>query len=92
MSSDSTLIVPGVYRHFKGGLYRVYACATNTESGEELVFYRALYGDRCFFVRPLRIFTSSVDREKYPETSQDLRFELVEQLPGLDELDQERGA
>lgn len=92
MNSDSTLIVPGVYCHFKGGLYRVYACATNTESGEKLVFYRALYGDRCCFVRPLHMFTSAVDREKYPEASQDLRFELVEQLPGLDELDQESGA
>lgn len=89
MSSDSVSIVPGMYRHFKGGLYRVYACATNTESGEELVFYRALYGNHCFFVRPLRMFTSAVDREKYPEASQNLRFELVKQLPGLDELDQE---
>ena len=89
MSNDSALIVPGVYRHFKGGLYRVYACATNTESGEEFVFYRALYGDRCFFVRPLHMFTSAVDREKYPEANQNLRFELVEQLPGLDELDEE---
>lgn len=70
----------------------MYACATNTESGEEFVFYRALYGDCCYFVRPLHMFASAVDRGKYPEANQGLRFELVERLPGLEELDAESEA
>lgn len=68
----------GVYRHFKGKYYYVEGVATHSETRESLVVYRALYGDRQLFVRPLGMFLSPVDREKYPDAAQFYRFEEVE--------------
>ncbi len=68
----------GIYRHFKGQYYYVEGLATHSETGEKLVVYRALYGSRELFVRPLAMFLSPVDREKYPSASQQYRFEAVE--------------
>jgi len=54
-------IKPGVYRHYKGNLYRVYQVARHSETCEELVVYRCLYGDYDLWVRPLAMFTESVN-------------------------------
>ena len=57
------MIKPGRYRHFKGGEYEVYGVAKHSETGEELVVYRTLYGDRGLWVRPLTMFEETVERE-----------------------------
>lgn len=70
---------PGdVVRHFKGNEYEILYIARDSETTEEVVVYRALYGDRGVWVRPLDMFLSPVDREKYPDVKQAYRFEKVE--------------
>jgi hypothetical protein len=54
-------ITPGTYRHYKGGLYEVVDVARHSETEEWLVVYRALYGERGLWVRPLDMFTGLVD-------------------------------
>lgn len=67
-----------VYRHFKGDYYVVEALAHDSETKSPCVIYRKLYGDGGLWVRPLAMFASKVDREKYPDAKQTYRFELQE--------------
>ena len=67
-------IPPGRYRHYKGKEYQVIGCARHTETEEEVVVYRALYGERGLWVRPASMFmeTVSIDGKSIP------RFLLIE--------------
>lgn len=53
----------GVYRHYKGNEYQVIGTGIFTETDEEVVIYRALYGERGLFVRPLKMFIENVEFE-----------------------------
>ncbi len=71
MSSE---IRRGRYRHYKGGEYEVIDLVRHSETEEQLVLYRPLYGDRALWVRPLAMFLESVevDGQRVP------RFALLE--------------
>ena len=56
-------IAPGRYRHFKGNEYEVIDFATDSETCEKMVIYRALYGDRGLWVRPYEIFREIIERD-----------------------------
>ena len=55
----------GKYRHFKGNEYELLDVATHSETLEEMVIYRALYGDRNLWVRPASMWCEVVDRPDY---------------------------
>ena len=56
-------IKPGRYRHFKGNEYEVIGLARHSETQEEMVVYRALYGDFGLWVRPTRMWNETVERD-----------------------------
>ena len=62
------------FRHFKGGHYRIEGFARDSETLEEMVVYRALYGEHGLWVRPAKMFFETVEREGKKMK----RFELVE--------------
>ena len=53
----------GVYRHYKGGMYRVLFVAHHSETLEEMVVYRALYGEGGLWVRPASMWNELVERD-----------------------------
>ena len=64
----------GIYRHYKGNNYLVLGVATHSETREQLVVYRALYGDYALIVRPLAQFVESVTVDGYTGP----RFNLIQ--------------
>ena len=59
------MIKKGRYRHFKGNEYEVLFVAKHSETLEEMVVYRALYGEGGLWVRPACMWQETVDREDY---------------------------
>ncbi|MBQ6851343.1 MAG: DUF1653 domain-containing protein [Oscillospiraceae bacterium] len=68
-------VKPGLYRHFKGNMYRVIGTARHSETMEEMVVYQALYGEMGLWVRPRNMFLETVERDG--KIFQ--RFEFVEE-------------
>ena len=56
-------IKPGKYRHFKGNEYEVLGVAKHSETMEEMVVYRALYGEGALWVRPANMWNEMVERD-----------------------------
>ena len=83
---DRTFTSGMIVQHFKRQfnsegntyLYRIVGIAQHTETGEQLMVYQALYGDRKPYARPLAMFMSEVDHDKYPLAQQNWRFEPYE--------------
>lgn len=74
MTTENTL-KPGVYKHYKGNLYEVIAVARHSETEEKLVVYKALYGDRGTWLRPLDMFCEKVEIDGEAVS----RFEFIEE-------------
>ena len=97
-SGDHLIIVGSIVKHFKRELtnnakmdylYKVIGTAKNTETGEDMVIYEPLYkaegfNDVNFAARPIDMFMSHVDSEKYPDVKQEFRFEMIQ---GLDVIE-----
>ena len=56
---------PGLYRHFKGNLYRLLYVAKHSETLEDMVVYQALYGEQGIWVRPASMWNEHVERSGY---------------------------
>ncbi len=76
MNMQAETIRPGRYRHYKGNEYQVIGIARHSETEEQMVVYRQLYGDRSLWVRPLVMFLEEVlvDGRQVP------RFEWVGEI------------
>ena len=93
---NGQLKIGDIVRHFKWNtlseeeksqnkyLYCIQSVAKHTETGEKMVVYQAMYSPFQTYVRPLDMFLSKVDNEKYPDIKQKYRFELHTIQPDYD--------
>lgn len=67
------IVINGIYRHYKGNLYKVLGFAKHSETEEDLVIYMTLYGDYSIWARPMSMWNEIIEKDgkKYK------RFELV---------------
>ena len=56
---------PGIYRHYKGNIYRVIGIANHSETLEPMVVYQALYGAKELWVRPASMWNETIDKNGY---------------------------
>lgn len=68
--------INGIYKHFKGDYYIVQDVALDSDTLEECVVYRGLYGNGPLYVRKKSDFLGKVDKEKYRDAGQEYRFEI----------------
>lgn len=62
-SETATTLPLGIYEHYKGNRYEVLGVGRHSETHEEMVIYRALYGSNDFWIRPLSLFVDTVSWE-----------------------------
>ena len=74
MTEEQEKLIGRELRHFNGNPYRLEGFAKDSETLEEMVVYRALYGDGGLWVRPAKMFFESIERDG--KTMK--RFELME--------------
>ena len=74
MNEGHEKLIDREFRHFKGNLYRLEGFAKDSETLEEMVVYRALYGERGLWVRPAKMFFETIERDG----KRMKRFELLE--------------
>ena len=67
------------YRHFKGNIYVVVDIAVHSETAELMVIYKSFDDPLLTWARPFKMFISPVDKEKYPNVNQKMRFEEVKE-------------
>jgi len=72
------VLIHRMYKHFKGDTYIVEDIACNSETLEDMVLYRGLYGEGKLWARPKDMFLAEVDHVKYPNVTQKYVFELQE--------------
>ena len=73
--------IKGVYKHFKGNYYIVEYIAKSSETMEELVAYRKLCNPETLWIRPLKMFTEKIDKNREDNIAgQEYRFQLVEDI------------
>ncbi len=72
-------IKPGQkYHHFKGYTMEIITLARHSETKEEMVVYKHL-DDNTIWVRPRKMFEEKLDKNKYPNATQEYRFELIKE-------------
>ncbi len=80
MAEDRTALIGREFVHFKGGHYRLEGFAKDSETLEEMVVYRALYGEGGLWVRPAKMFFETIERDGKVLK----RFELLERERQID--------
>ena len=71
------VVVGCKYKHFKGNVYKVLALANHTETNELLVVYQDLNNEGKVWARPIEMFLSKVNKDKYPNCLKEYRFERI---------------
>ena len=75
---ERVITIGKTYKHFKGNNYKVLMIARDSETNKDVVIYEALYGDHIIWARDYDMFNSKVDKEKYPDITQEYRFEQID--------------
>ena len=75
---ERVITIGKTYKHFKGNNYKVLMIARDSETNKDVVIYEALYGKHIIWARDYDMFNSKVDKEKYPDITQEYRFEQVD--------------
>ena len=75
MTEEEKKLIGRTFRHFKGNRYRLEGYAKDSETTEEVVIYRQLYGEGSLWVRPAKMFFETIERDG----KMIKRFELEEE-------------